>query len=106
MSWLFIHSNRDMLLNATIENNQQITKNIDTALNPLISLSMYPVLDPQVYQIMEKDYSTFKYPLYEREKDFDIINGKIQNNFFLYSSIIESVLIYQSKNNMIVAAAT
>ncbi|HLO12447.1 MAG TPA: hypothetical protein VK190_09550 [Pseudoneobacillus sp.] len=65
--WLFVNSNRDMLLDAAVENNRQIVKNIDTALHPLLSLSMYPVQDQQIYQIMEKDYSTFKYPLYERQ---------------------------------------
>ncbi|WP_257984207.1 sensor histidine kinase [Neobacillus cucumis] len=102
LSWLFIHSNRDMLLDAAVKNNQQITKNIDTALQPLLSLSMYPVLDPQIYQIMEKDYSGLAYPLYERQNDFDIVNSKIRNNFFLYSTLIDSVLIYQSKNHMVV----
>ncbi|WP_256942250.1 sensor histidine kinase [Bacillus sp. OV166] len=102
MSWLFVNSNRDMLLDAAVANNRQIVKNIDTALHPLLSLSMYPYQDKQIYQIMEKDYSTYKYPLLERQRDFNTVNSKIENNFFLFSTIIDSVLIYQGKNNLIV----
>ncbi|MDR6125270.1 two-component system sensor histidine kinase YesM [Bacillus sp. SLBN-46] len=102
LSWLFVNSNRNMLLDAAVENNRQIVKNIDTALHPLLSLSMYPLQDQQIYQIMGKDYSTFKYPLYERQRDFSTVNGKIQSDFFLYSKIIDSAFIYQSKNHFIV----
>ena len=50
-----------------LRTTDKLVKNIDTALHPLLYLSMYPVQDQQIYQIMEKDYSTFKYPLYERQ---------------------------------------
>jgi two-component system sensor histidine kinase YesM len=102
LSWLYVESNRSMVLDAAVENNKQIVKNIDTSFNPLLRLSMFPEHDPVIFQMMKKDYNAYSYPLYEREKDFDTVSGIIQNSMMLYSDLIDSVWIYQSKNQIMV----
>lgn len=102
LSWLYVDSNRSMILDAAVENNKQIVKNIDTSLNPLLRISMFPVQDRSIFQVMKKDYTTYPYPLYEREKDFDTINQIIRNGMLLYTDLIDSVIIYQNKNKIVV----
>ncbi|CAM3002756.1 sensor histidine kinase [Paenibacillus sediminis] len=102
LSWLYVDSNRSMILDAAVENNKQIVKNIDTSLNPLLRLSMYPVQDRNIFQVMKKDYTKEPYPLYERQKDFDTVNQIIRNGMLLYTDLIDSVVIYQNKNKMVV----
>jgi two-component system sensor histidine kinase YesM len=101
LSWLYVESNRGMLLDAAVENNRQIIRNIDTAVNPLLRLSMYPLQNPSLLQMMKKDYASVPYPLYEREKDFDEVNGIIRDSIMLYSDLIDSTVIYHLKNHMI-----
>jgi len=102
LSWLYLESNRSMLLESAVSNNKQITNNIDTAISPLLRLSMYPVQDKQIFQIMKKDYNKVAYPLYERARDFDSVNNIIKNSMLLYTDISDSIIIYQNRNNMIV----
>ena len=88
-------------MEAAVQNNKQIIDNIDTSLNPILNLSMYPVQDKIILQMMKKDYASVPYPLYEREKDFDTAGGIIKNNM-LYSNLVDSAVIYQSKNRMVI----
>ncbi|TFE27165.1 sensor histidine kinase [Cohnella luojiensis] len=105
LSWLYIDSNRSMILEAAVQNNKQIIDNIDTSLNPILNLSMYPVQDKIMFQMMKKDYPSVPYPLYEREKDFDTAGGIIKNNM-LYSNLVDSAVIYQSKNRMVIGRSS
>ncbi|GAB7054528.1 sensor histidine kinase [Paenibacillus sp. YK5] len=102
LSWLYVDSNRSMILDAAVENNKQIVKNMDSSLNPLLRLAMYPEHDPSIFQIMRKDYTAYPYPLYERQKDFETVGGIIRNSMLLYTDLIESVVIYQSKNHIVI----
>ncbi|CAH0117983.1 hypothetical protein PAE9249_00448 [Paenibacillus sp. CECT 9249] len=102
LSWLYLESNRNMILDVVVENNNQIVKNIDTSLNPLLRLSMSPVQNRDIFRIMGKDYDESAYPLLEREQDFDKVNGLIRNNMHLYTDLIDSVIVYQSKNGIII----
>lgn len=101
LSWLYVESNRSMLLDAAIQNNKQIVKNIDSSLSPLLELSMFPVQNHALLQTMRKDYSAVPYPLYERGKDFDTVGGLIRNSIMPYSNLIDSAVIYQTQNHMI-----
>lgn len=102
LSWLYVESNRNMILDAAVESNKQIVRNIDTSLNPILRLSMYPVQDKAILQMMHKDYTASPYPLYERSQDYDTAGGIIKNSIMLYSDLIDSVVIYQSKNRMVI----
>ncbi|MCZ8512655.1 histidine kinase [Paenibacillus filicis] len=102
LSWLYMQSNRSMVLDAAVENNKQIVKNIDASFNPLLRLSMFPEHDPAIFQMMKKDYDALPYPLYERGEDFDTAGGIIRNSMMLYTDLLDSVAIYQSKNRIIV----
>lgn len=102
LSWLYMQSNRGMVLEAAVDNNKQIVKNMDASFNPLLRLSMFPEHDPTIFQIMKKDYAALPYPLYEREKDFDAVGGIIRNSMMLYTDLLDSVLIYQNKNHIVV----
>jgi two-component system sensor histidine kinase YesM len=106
LSWLYVDSNRSMLLDAAVENNKQIVKNIDTSLNPLLRLSMYPVQNDALFQLMRKDYAAVPYPLYEREKDYEAVGGIIRNSMMLYTDLIDSAVIYQSKNHLILGRSS
>ncbi|GGD48461.1 sensor histidine kinase [Paenibacillus nasutitermitis] len=101
LSWLYVNSNRTMLLDAVVENNKQVIKNIDTSLQPIMRLSILPMQDKTLLQMMNKDYAASPYPLYEREKDFDTAGGIIKNSMLLNSDLIDSVVIYQNTNKII-----
>ncbi|MCM3341163.1 sensor histidine kinase [Paenibacillus sp. MER TA 81-3] len=102
LSWLYMDSNRNMILDAAVDNNNQIVKNIDTSLQPLLRLAMYPERDQTIFQIMRKDYDSLPYPLYERGRDFDTVNGIIRNSMMLYTDLLDSAVIYQSTNHVVV----
>lgn len=102
LSWVYVNSNRSTILNAAVENNKQIVKNMDASFSPLLRLSMYPLYDKDIFQIMRKDYTSIPYPMYERGKDFDKVNGIIRNSMLLYTDLIDSVVIYQRTNHMVV----
>lgn len=101
LSWLYVNFSRSMILDAAVENSRQIVKNIDTSISPLLRLSMYPVQNKELFQMMKKDYASVPYPLYEREKDYDAVGGTIRNSMMLYTDLIDSAVIYQSKNHLI-----
>ncbi|MBP1154120.1 MULTISPECIES: sensor histidine kinase [unclassified Paenibacillus] len=102
LSWLYENSNRSMILAAAVENNKQIVKNMDSSFNPLLRLAMYPEHDKSIFEIMHKDYASSPYPLYERQRDFNTVGGIIRNSMLLYTDLVESVVIYQSKNHIVV----
>ncbi|MBN3525160.1 sensor histidine kinase [Paenibacillus apiarius] len=102
LSWLYMDSNRNMILDAAVDNNNQIVKNIDTSLQPLLRLAMYPERDQTIFQIMRKNYDSLPYPLYERGRDFDTVNGIIRNSMMLYTDLLDSAVIYQSANHVVV----
>ncbi|KIL34203.1 histidine kinase [Cohnella kolymensis] len=102
LSWLYVKSNQSMLLDAAIANNRQIVKNIDTSLNPLLQLSMLPVQNHTLFQIMQKDYESVSYPFYEKQQDFDTVGSIIRNSIMPYSELISSAIIYQSTNQLII----
>ncbi|GGG04110.1 sensor histidine kinase [Paenibacillus abyssi] len=101
LSWLYVESNRSMILDAAVENNQQIVRNIDTSINPILRLSMYPNQDRELFHMMQKDYAALPYPLYERQKDFDTVGGIIRSSMLLYTDLVDSVVIYQRKSHII-----
>lgn len=102
LSWLYFNSNKEMILDATEENNRQIINNIDTSLNPLLRLSMYPLQDKELLQILRKDYSNVPYPKLEISQDFDTVNQIIKNSMLLNTDLIESIVIYQDHNRLII----
>ncbi|MCM3123878.1 MULTISPECIES: histidine kinase [unclassified Mesobacillus] len=102
LSWLYLDSNRNMTLSAASQNNDQIIKNIDTTLNSIFRLTMYPIHDQEIFGILRKDYSKLENPGYERSKDFDRVNAVIQNNILLYSDVIDSVTLYHMKDQSII----
>ncbi|WP_438348583.1 sensor histidine kinase [Paenibacillus sp. FA6] len=102
LSWLYFNSNKEMILDATEENNRQIINNIDTSLNPLMRLSMYPLQDKKLLQILRKDYSAVTYPKLEISQDFNAVNQIIKNSMLLNTDLIESVVIYQAHNHLII----
>ncbi|UYZ21787.1 cache domain-containing protein [Mesobacillus jeotgali] len=102
LSWLYLDSNRNTTLSAASQNNDQIIKNIDTTLNSIFRLTMYPFHDQEIFEILRKDYSKLEEPGYERSKDFDRVNAMIQNNILLYSDVIDSVTIYHMKDKSII----
>jgi two-component system, sensor histidine kinase YesM len=103
LSWLYVQSNQNMILEAAVANNRQIVKNIDTSIKPLLQLSMLPVQNNTLFQIMRKDYAAERYPLYEKQQDFDTVGGIIRNSMMPYSDLIDSAVIYQSTNRLILA---
>ncbi|MFL0556415.1 MULTISPECIES: cache domain-containing sensor histidine kinase [Paenibacillus] len=102
VSWIYVNNNRNVMLDAAVENNKQIVTNIDTSLQPLQRLSMFPIQEQSVYQIMKKDYNQVPYPLLERGKDFDKVNGLIQSGIMLYSDLVDSVVIYHEHDQSII----
>lgn len=102
VSWVYVDNNRTTMIDAAVENNKQVVKNIDTSLQPLLRLSMFPIQDSTVYQIMRKDYAKIEYPLLERGQDFDKVNGLIQSGIMLYSDLIDSVVIYHENSKSII----
>lgn len=102
LSWLYFKSNKEMILDATEKNNKQIINNIDNSLNPLLRLSMYPLQDKELLQILRKDYSTVPYPKLEVSQDFDNVNQIIKNSMLLNTDLIESIVIYQDHNRLII----
>jgi two-component system, sensor histidine kinase YesM len=102
VSWVYVENNRSTMIDAAVENNKQIIKNIDTSLQPLLRLSMFPIQDSTVYAIMRKDYGKVTYPLLERGQDFDKVNGLIQSGIMLYSDLIDSVVIYHENSQSII----
>ncbi|SDW77419.1 two-component system, sensor histidine kinase YesM [Paenibacillus sp. CF384] len=101
LSWLFVQSNKRMILDATLANNRQIAQNIDTSLSPLLRLTMVPVQNKALFQLMRKDYEAAAFPLLERSQAFDEVGDLFRNSIMLYTDLINSAVIYQSKNNMI-----
>ncbi|QHW33567.1 sensor histidine kinase [Paenibacillus rhizovicinus] len=101
LSWLFVQSNKRMILDATLANNRQIAQNIDTSLSPLLRFTMVPVQNKALFQLMRKDYEAAAFPLLERSQAFDEVGDLIRNSIMLYTDLIDSAVIYQSKNNMI-----
>ncbi|MGV2787738.1 sensor histidine kinase, partial [Clostridium perfringens] len=99
---VYVENNRSTMIDAAVENNKQIIKNIDTSLQPLLRLSMFPIQDSTVYAIMRKDYGKVTYPLLERGQDFDKVNGLIQSGIMLYSDLIDSVVIYHENSQSII----
>lgn len=106
VSWVYVDNNRNTMLDAAVENNRQIMNNIDTSLQPLVRLSMFPLQESTIYRIMRKEYSTKPYPMLERGRDFDTVNGLILNGIMLYSDLIDSAIIYHGNDHLIIAAAT
>ncbi|MEK3732369.1 sensor histidine kinase [Paenibacillus sp. FSL M8-0334] len=102
ISWVYVDQNRSTVIEAAVENNKQIIKNIDTSLQPLLRLSMFPIQDATLYQIMRKNYDEVSNPLLEKGQDFDRVNGLIQSGIMLYTDIIDSVAIYHENNRFIV----
>jgi two-component system, sensor histidine kinase YesM len=102
LSWLYLDSNKNLTLSAANQNNDQIIKNIDTTLNSIFRLTMYPIHDQEIFEILRKDYSKLEHPGYERSKDFDRVNAIIQNNILLYSEVIDSVTLYHMKDKSII----
>lgn len=102
LSWLYFDSNKAMILDATEDNNTQIINNIDTSLNPLLKLSMYPLQDKELLHILRKDYSNVTYPKHEVSNDFDTVNRIIKNSMILNTDLVQSVIIYQSHNHLII----
>ena len=102
LSWLYFNSNKEMILDATEENNRQIINNIDTSLNPLLRLSMYPLQDKELLRILRKDYSNVPYPKLELSQDFNAVNQIIKKSMLLNTDLIESVVIYQAHNHLII----
>ena len=102
LSWLYLDSNKNLTLYAANQNNDQIIKNIDTTLNSIFRLSMYPIHDQEIFEILRKDYAVLEHPGYERSKDFDRVNGIIQNNILLYSDVIDSVILYHIKDKSVI----
>ncbi|MBJ6362542.1 sensor histidine kinase [Paenibacillus sp. GCM10012307] len=101
LSWVYVENNRDTMLGAAVETNKQILSNIDTSIQPLLRLSMLPIQEPTVYQIMQKDYNKLQYPLLERGRDYDKVNNLIRNGIMLYSETIDSVTIFQANNHLV-----
>ncbi|WP_374020520.1 sensor histidine kinase [Paenibacillus thiaminolyticus] len=102
VSWVYVENNRNTMLDAAIENNRQIMNNIDTSLQPLLRLSMFPLQESTIHQIMRKEYSKKPYPMLERGRDFDTVNGLILNGIMLYSDLIDSVIIYHENDHAII----
>lgn len=102
VSWVYVENNRTTMIDAAVENNKQIIRNIDTSLQPLLRLSMFPIQDATLYPIMRKDYNKATYPLLERGQDFDRVNGLIQSGIMLYSDLIDSVVIYHENSQSII----
>lgn len=101
LSWLYVDSNRSMILDTALENNRQIIRNIDTSLGPLLRLSMYPVQNQTLLLMMHKDYDAAIYPLYERQQDYDTAGDIVKNSIRLYSDLLDSVVIYQSGGGIV-----
>lgn len=106
LSWLYVESNRSMLLDAAKENNRQIVRNIDTSMSPLLRLSMFPVQNPALFRLMKKDYDAVPYPLLERQEDFDEVNTIIRDSIMLYSDLIDSTVIYQLTNHLVLGRSS
>ncbi|WP_054954896.1 cache domain-containing sensor histidine kinase [Paenibacillus dakarensis] len=102
VSSIYVENYRSTMVDAVIENNRQIMKNIDTSLQPLQQMSMLPIQDEAVYSIMRKDYNKVSYPLLEKGRDFDKVNNLIQSGIMLYSDLIDSVVIYHEKSQSII----
>lgn len=58
LSWLYMDSNQSMIVDVAVENNKQIIRNIEKSLHPVLQLSIYPVQDKTLFQMMHKDYSS------------------------------------------------
>ncbi|EHQ60287.1 integral membrane sensor signal transduction histidine kinase [Paenibacillus dendritiformis C454] len=102
VSWVYVDNNRNTMLDAAVENNRQIMNNIDTSMQPLLRLSMFPLQESTIYQIMRKEYSMMPYPMLERGRDFDTVNGLILNGMMLYSDLIDSAIIYHGNDHIII----
>ncbi|GAC42404.1 sugar ABC transporter permease [Paenibacillus popilliae] len=102
VSWVYVDYNRNTMLDAAVENNRQIMNNIDTSLQPLLRLSMFPLQESTIYQIMRKEYGMKPYPMLERGRDFDTVNGLILNGIMLYSDLIDSAIIYHGHDHLII----
>jgi two-component system sensor histidine kinase YesM len=106
LSWLFVRSNQSMILDAALENNRQIVRNIDTSLVPLLRLSTFPVQNNTLFQLMRKDYDSVPYPLYEKTQAFNVAGDIIRKSIMLYSDLIDSAVIHQSKNHFILGRSS
>lgn len=102
LSWLYFNSNKTMILDAATDNNKQIVNNIDSALNPLLRMSMYPLQDEKIIHILKKDYSASSKPEYEISRDFDTVNQVIKNSLLLNTDLIDSVVVYQLNNHLVI----
>jgi len=101
VSWVYVDNSRDTMMDAAVDSNKQIMTNIDTSLQPLLRLSMFPIQELTVYQIMRKDYTTLAHPMLEQGRDFDTVNNLIRNGMMLYSDLIESVIIYHENSHFV-----
>ncbi|RKP51503.1 sensor histidine kinase [Cohnella endophytica] len=100
--WLYVSYNKEIIKDAAVQNNEQIIKNINTSLEPVISLSMYPIYNKEIFQLMKKDYRDYPYKGLEISRDFDTINHAIANNILNYSNVIDSAMIYQITNHLLI----
>jgi len=101
VSYVYVDNSRNTMMDAAVDSNKQIMTNIDTSMQPLLRLSMFPIQELTVYQIMRKDYKTLEHPMLEQGRDFDIVNNLIRNGMMLYSDLIESVIIYHENSHFV-----
>ncbi|CAM3598081.1 sensor histidine kinase [Marinicrinis lubricantis] len=106
ISWLYVDSNRTMMMEAAVDSNEQIVSSLNGALDPLIRLSMYPVMDQTILNILLKDYGEVEHPLYERQNDFEQVNEMIQNSIMLYSELIDNVVIVDTNKRIVIGRSS
>ncbi|WP_058301107.1 cache domain-containing sensor histidine kinase [Gorillibacterium timonense] len=102
LTGIYMENNRQTVMDAAVEKNQQIIKNMDTSMQPLLRMSMLPVQDDSLFRIMRKEYDKVAYPLLERARDFDTVNGIIRSSMIPYSDLIDSLAIYHNAEQRII----
>ena len=102
LTGIYVENDRQIVMDAAVEKNQQIVKNMDTSMQPILRMSMLPVQDDSLFRIMRKDYNEAAYPLLEKERDFDTVNSIIRSSMIPYSDLIDSLAIYHGAEHWIV----
>lgn len=102
LTGIYTENNRETVMNAAVEKNQQIIKNMDTSMQPILRMSMLPVQNHELFQIMLKDYRKSAYPGLELGRDFDIVNGIIRSSMMPYSDLIDTLAIYHEAEKRII----
>ncbi len=82
------------VLKSSIQSNEQIIKNLDSFLKTMEKLSEYPIADKGVISIMMKNYEEVESPEYEKARDFITMNSFVYNKIKSFSTMIDSVFIY------------